>query len=239
MRTARIAFTLLACLAMANGLDAQPLNKRTKVTFSGPFEIPNPHVKTGVMTLPAGSYIFTLVDSAVNRHIVQVTDMNGKVMSTIMAIGDYRLNASSKTVMYFSESPAGTPVALKSWFYPGDNYGNRFIYPKVRAQALAAQTNQPVPSYAGTDINKDTAVQIQTPAKTEVAYSPQAFQDIDAKDTAGADGEAVKSAGTSAGKPAKPLPKTASPLAGYALTGFALLVAAWLFRRAGIATSAN
>jgi LPXTG-motif cell wall-anchored protein len=160
--------------------------------------------------------------------------MQGKVMSTIMAIGDYRLNASSKTVMYFGESAAGKPVALKSWFYPGDNYGNRFIYPKVKAQALAAETNQPVPSYTAADVNKDTPVQVQTPAKSEVAYSPQVFQDIDAKDTAGADGEAVTSASKSGA-----LPKTGSPLAGYATTGFALLVAAWLFRRARIATIAN
>jgi hypothetical protein len=235
MRTARIAFTLLACLAMANVLAAQPSNKKTKVTFSGPFEIPNPHSKTGVMTLPAGSYIFTLVDSAADRHIVRVTDMQGKVMSTILAIGDYRLNASSKTVMYLGESAAGRPVALKSWFYPGDNYGNRFIYPKVKAQELAVQTNQPVPSYTAADVTKDTPVQIQTPAKTEVAYAPQAFQDIDAKDTAGADGEAV----AAASKPAGALPKTASPLAGYAMTGFALLVASWLFRRAATATTAN
>jgi hypothetical protein len=235
MRIARIACTLLVCLAMTHGLAAQPSNKKTKVTFSGPFEIPNPHTKAGVMTLPAGSYIFTLVDTQADRHIVRVTDMNGKVMSTIMAIGDYRLNASSKTVMYFGESAAGKPVALKSWFYPGDNYGNRFIYPKVKAQEIAAQTNQPVPSYTGADLNKDTPVQLQTPAKTEVAYTPQAVQDVDAKDTAGADGEAVTSASGPAGK----LPKTASPLAGYAVTGFMLLAAAWLFRRAGIAMSTN
>jgi hypothetical protein len=236
MRTARIAFTLLVCLAMANALAAQPSNRKTKVTFSGPFEIPNAHAKGGVMTLPAGTYIFTLVESPADRHIVRVTDQQGKVFSTIMAIPDYRLNATSKTVMYFSESPAGTPVALKSWFYPGDNTGNRFIYPKVKAQALAAQTNQPVPSYSTADINKDTPVQVQMPAKTEVAYSPQVFQEVDAKDTAGADGEAVTSASNLA---AGALPKTASPLAGYALTGFALLVAAWLFRRAGIAASAH
>lgn len=235
MRTARIVCTLLACLAMAIGLAAQPLNKKTKVTFSGPVEIPNAHAKGGVMTLPAGTYIFTLMDSNANRHIVRIDDANGKVQSTILAIADYRVNASSKTVMYFSESAAGRPVALKSWFYPGDNYGNRFIYPKVKAQALAAETNQPVPSYAAADVNKDTAVQIQTPAKTEVAYNAGAFNDVDAKDTAGADGEAVATPSKAGGA----LPKTASPLAGYTLTGFALLIAAWLFRRTRIATSAS
>src|SRR6185436_4453195 len=102
------------CLAMGNALAAQPSNRKTKVTFSGPFEIPNAHAKGGVMTLPAGTYIFTLVESPADRHIVRVTDQQGKVFSTIMAIPDYRLNATSKTVMYFSESAAGTPVALKS-----------------------------------------------------------------------------------------------------------------------------
>jgi hypothetical protein len=235
MRTARIAFILLACLAVANVLAAQPLNKKTKVTFSAPIEVPNAHTKSGVMTLPAGTYIFSLLESSANRNIVRIDDVNGKVQSIILAIGDYRLNASSKTVMYFSESAAGRPVNLKSWFYPGDNYGSRFAYPKAKAQELAAQTNQPVPSYTAAEVNKDTPVQVQTPAKTEVAYTPQAFQDIDAKDTAGADGEAV----ASASKPAGALPKTASPLAGYTVTGFALLVAAWLFRRARVAASAN
>jgi hypothetical protein len=219
---------------MATTLAAQTYNKKTKVTFSAPVEIPNAHAPSGVTTLPAGTYIFQLVDSASDRHIVRVSDEHGKVMSTILAIGDYRLNASSKTVMYFSESASGRAVPLKSWFYPGDNYGNRFIYPKVKAQAIAAETNQPVPSYAAADVTKDTAVQIQTPAKTEQAYNAQAFQDVDAKDTAGADGEAV-----TASKPAGALPKTASPLPGYALSGFALLVAAWLFRRAAGATSAS
>jgi hypothetical protein len=90
-----------------------------------------------------------------------------------------------------------------------------------------------VPSYTAKDINKDTPVQVQTPAKAEVAYNAQVFQDVDAKDTAGVDGEAVTSASTSGA-----LPKTASPLANYAMTGVALLVAAWLFRRAGLAASA-
>ena len=233
MRTARIAFTLLACLAMANGLAAQPSNKKTKVTFSGPFEIPNPHTKSGVMTLPAGSYIFTLVDTAADRHIVRVTDMNGKVMSTILAIGDYRLNASSKTVMYFSESAAGSPVALKSWFYPGDNYGERFVYPKVKAVALAAETKEPVPALpAEVKVIEPKAVAIPltivTPAKEETPYTPQAFAATDAKDTAGVEGEPVQVA------QATPLPKTASPIYAAGLVGLLLFAAGLTLRRISV-----
>ena len=49
------------------------------------------------------------------------------VYSTILAIPDYPFNASSQTVMYFSEQRAGSPPPIKAWFYPGDNYGHRFV----------------------------------------------------------------------------------------------------------------
>ena len=114
---------------------ADTYNKMTKVTFSQPVQVPSPHSKDGVVTLPAGTYVFKLQDSSSQRHIVTVTNLRGdKVISTILAIPDYRVNASSKTVMYFSESQAGSAMPIKSWFYPGDNFGQRFVYPKVKAQ---------------------------------------------------------------------------------------------------------
>jgi hypothetical protein len=125
--------------------------------------------------------VFKLADSSSQRHIVYVTNLReDKVLTTILAIPDYRINATSKTVMYFSERKAGTPMAVKSWFYPGDNFGQRFVYPKVKAQQIAAEVNQPVPSHTAAEITPTTAVAevpvaIQTPAKQEVAYAPAAF----------------------------------------------------------------
>jgi hypothetical protein len=221
------AWAIMLASFVAIPVHADTWNKKTKVTFSGPFQIPAAHQSEKVMTLPGGTYVFRLLESSSARHIVQVTNPRGdKVYSTILAIPDYRVNASSKTTMYFSERRAGAPAPLKSWFYPGDNFGHRFVYPKAQAIQVAAATNQPVPSHNLDEVTTappaDAPVAVQTPAKQEVAYAPTAFDD--AKDTAGEDGEAVKAA------PAAPLPKTASPIYLIGLLGL-LLMGISLFTR--------
>ena len=46
--------------------------------------------------------------------------------------------------MTFRERAAGEPQAIRSWFYPGDNFGQEFVYPKTRALELAKLADQPV-----------------------------------------------------------------------------------------------
>jgi hypothetical protein len=230
MKRVRIFTALLACLA-ASTVNADSWNKKTKVTFSGPVQVPGAQAKSGVVTLPAGTYVFRLLNSDSDRHIVEVTnERQDKVYTSILAINDYRLSASSKTVMYFSERKAGAPVAIKSWFYPGDNFGQRFVYPKVQAAQIAATVNQPVPSHTVevVETTKYVAipVYIQTPEKKEVAYSAATFTKADSTDTAGDDGEAVKAPA------AAPLPKTASSLPAVGLLGLLLLAVSILVRRA-------
>jgi hypothetical protein len=70
-------------------------------------------------------------------------------------------------------------------------------------------------------------VAVQTPAKQEVAYAPTVFEKADAADTAGEDGEAVKSAP----EPAKALPKTASPIHLIGLMGLLLVAFSLVARR--------
>jgi hypothetical protein len=228
MKRATAWAILLACF-VAIPVHADTWNKKTKITFSGPFQIPAPHGSEKVMTLPAGTYVFRLLDSSAQRHIVQVTNPRGdKVHSTILAIPDYRVNASSRTTMYFSERRAGAPAPIKSWFYPGDNFGHRFVYPKAQAVQVAAAINQPVPSHNLEEVTTtpppDAPVAVQTPAKQEIAYAPAVFEKADAADTAGEDGEAVKAA------PAAALPKTASPIHLFGLAGL-LSIAVSLFAR--------
>ena len=66
--------------------------------------------------------------------------------ATILALPDYRLKPTGKTVITFEERSSNSPQAIKAWFYPGDNYGQEFVYPKARAMQLAKTMNQPVPS---------------------------------------------------------------------------------------------
>ena len=234
MKKINILVATVICLAATATLSADAWNKKTKVTFSGPVQLPAAHSKDGVVSLGAGTYIFRLDDSQANRHIIQVTNERGNhVYSTILALPDYRLNATSKTVMYFSERPAGTPPAIKSWFYPGDNFGHRFVYPKVKAVQIAAETHQPVPSHTMPVVEEKAPaaeVKIQTPEKQEVAYAPQTFDKVDATDTAGVEGEPVKAPQVAEAK----LPKTASPIYEIGLLGLMLMGASLLVRRLAV-----
>ncbi len=236
MTKLRLIAAVIALAASTTAINADTWNRKTKVTFSGPVQIPSAHSKQGVVTLPAGSYIFKLLDSPSERHIVEVTNLRGDhVYSTILAVNDYRVNASSKTVMYFTERQAGTPQAIKAWFYPGDNYGQRFVYPKVQATQIAAAVNQPVPSHTADVVETtkyaDVPVAIQTPAKQETAYSAATFDKVDATDSAGVDGDAVKESPAAA---APTLPKTGSRLPLVGLMGLLLIAASFVLRRASL-----
>src|SRR5512135_1881592 len=128
-------------LAFPPSTMADEWNKKTTVSFNTPVEIPG----VGAQVLPAGTYVFKLLDSQSNRHIVQIFNERGDhVYATILAIPNYRLKATDKTVMTFSERAAGEPEAIRAWFYPGNEWGQEFVYPKRRAIELAKITNLPV-----------------------------------------------------------------------------------------------
>ena len=137
--------TLLCTMFSAPAL-AQPRDRKTTVTFSQPFEIPGVGAEgSGSQVLPAGTYVFTLVDSLSDRHIVRVFSSDEtQVHATILAVPNSRLRATDKTVMTFAERAAGEPQAIRAWFYPGDNSGQEFVYPKKRAVELAKLYQQPV-----------------------------------------------------------------------------------------------
>jgi hypothetical protein len=126
------------------GAKADEWNRKTVITFSAPVEIPGVHL-AGWGVLPAGTYVFKILDSQSDRHIVQIFSKDElTVYATILAIPNYRLKATDKTVITFRERPAGEPEALRAWFYPGKNWGEEFVYPKAKAIALAKATNSPV-----------------------------------------------------------------------------------------------
>ncbi|HYM12792.1 MAG TPA: hypothetical protein VEU62_18785 [Bryobacterales bacterium] len=133
------AFCLgLLCAALPGPARADEWNKKTNVSFSQPVEIPG-------MVLPAGQYVFKLADSQSNRDIVQVFNKDeNHIYKTILAIPDYRLQPADKTVITFEERAAGAPRAVKEWFYPGDNYGEEFVYPRVK-KVMVAEASKPAP----------------------------------------------------------------------------------------------
>ena len=101
-------------IALTTSASADEHNKKTTMKFSGPVEIPGVHLK-GWGVLPAGTYVFKLVDSQSNRHIVQIFNADETVVyATILAIPNYRLKATDKTVITFRERPDGQPEALRA-----------------------------------------------------------------------------------------------------------------------------
>jgi len=109
---------------MAPGAFANGWNQRTTVTFSGPVEIPG-------QVLPAGTYVFKVVD--LDRHFVQIFDQYERhLYATVSSIPELRSEPTGKTVMHFEERAAGSPQAIKTWFYPGEQTGREFIYSHKR-----------------------------------------------------------------------------------------------------------
>ncbi len=131
-------------LLLSPTIQADDYDKKTTVTFTAPVAIPPVHLQ-GWGTLPAGTYVFKLLNSSSNRHIVQIFNQDQtKIYATILAIPNYRLQAKDKTVMTFNEGIRGKPESLRAWFYPGANWGEEFVYPQTQAVELAKVVKQPV-----------------------------------------------------------------------------------------------
>jgi len=154
-------------IAFSSSARAGEWDRKSILTFSGPVEIPGVHLK-GYGVLPAGTYVFKVLDSASDRHIVQIFSKDElTVYATILAIPNLRLKATDKTVITFRERPAGEPEALRAWFYPGRQWGEEFVYPKARAIVLAKETNTPV-LFTPVEITPEVTVAIKTPEEPVV-----------------------------------------------------------------------
>jgi hypothetical protein len=232
--TVAVVLAALAGTVFIPSARADEWNRKTTITFSGPVEIPGVHL-AGWGVLPAGTYVFKILDSQSDRHIVQIFDKDETtVYATILAIPNYRLRATSKTVITFRERAAGQPEALRAWFYPGKNWGEEFVYPKAKAIELAKATNTTV-LYTPAEVALEVAAPIKS-AEEPVVVELKKVPVMAIKPT----GEEVAVAEVVTPPPAEAevaqasLPKTAStlPLIGlFGLMALCLAVAAGAFTK--------
>jgi LPXTG-motif cell wall-anchored protein len=118
---------------------ADAWDKMTIVTTHEP-------IIAGNKVLDPGTYVWKLMDSQADRHVVQIFDKDQQHLeTTILAIPNYRLQPTGNTQFAFWETPAGVPKAVRAWFYPGDNFGQEFAYPKKLVAQLASAAPVPVP----------------------------------------------------------------------------------------------
>lgn len=135
MRNSRMLL-LIGCLVFSGAYLAPKANagewdQKTILTFDRPVELPG-------VVLPAGIYVFKLVDSLVDRNIVQVLSRDERTLyATIKTIPDYRATTTEDTSLVFEEKDNGEVRSLKEWFYPDRRYGHEFVYSKQEPVRLA------------------------------------------------------------------------------------------------------
>jgi len=112
---------VVGVLLAAMTAGAGPWDRRTHFTFSGPVAVPG-------LTLPAGEYIFRLVDT-IDRSVIQVLSADGQ-QSYAMFFGHrvFRTDVLTVPELRFMETAAGMPPAIESWWYPGVRDGYEFLY---------------------------------------------------------------------------------------------------------------
>lgn len=199
----------LLALAFSTSVKADDWNQKTKVTFNRPVEVPG----VGAQVLPAGTYVFVVLDSLSDRHIVRIfNEDQTHVYTTILAIPNYRMHSTDETVMTFRERAAGEPQAIRAWFYPGRQWGHEFVYPKFRAIELAKLVNEPV---FATPIELTPETPVETLKTAPVVAVKPTGEVVPVAEVV----QAPPAQTAAAAEPVEELPQTASPLPLLGLIG--------------------
>lgn len=128
----------LACMAPLMSL-ADDYDKKTIVTISQPTEVPG-------IVLEPGTYVIKLLNSSSNRHIAEImNERMDHLYALTFTVPAEKVTQTGKTVLTFYEASNGRPPALRKWFWPGDQIGQEFIYPKNQAERISAATKEKVP----------------------------------------------------------------------------------------------
>jgi hypothetical protein len=118
------ACAILLSAILGAGAKADQWNRKTVATFSDSVEIPG-------QVLPAGTYIFKLLDSTADRNIVEVwNSAETQLLATLKTIPEVRTETPGKVIFEFDERSGDSPMAIRSWFFPGQSTGRDFVYPR-------------------------------------------------------------------------------------------------------------
>ena len=216
LKKALALIALVSMFALLSWADAW--DKKTILTVKEPIQVPG-------AVLQPGTYVMKLVDSLSDRHIVRImNEQEDEVITTFLAIPNYRLKPTGDTAFQFWETPAGNPKALRAWFYPGDNFGQEIAYPTGLSAKIAEYAAAPVPAVSTTKEAELPAAPVTTIEKPTVAQvykptppPPPVVEPEAPRTTEQAD--------------RNELPATASSLPALALAGFLALAAGLALRR--------
>ena len=231
-RNASLLFGVaLIAAAVTPPVKADEWDKKTVITINEPVQMPSCCNPEHVVVLQPGTYVLALVDSLSDRHIVRVFEQDEKtVITTILAIPNYRLQPTGKSVFQFWETPAGEPRAMRAWFYPGDNFGQEFAYNKVKSIEIARVAKAPVPA-----VVVETEAELKTAPVVVVDEqgAEKSVETVVAKNEPLVQPSSDSQAATPAYAAPAPatLPDTASPYPLFGLLGLGSVIASKLVSR--------
>jgi len=210
-----VAGMLAALLIPA--MNADPVKKATSLAVFEPIEIP------GVVLQP-GNYVVKVPDPVTHADMVGFYNQDeSQLIKLVRTIPSYRLEVRDKTVITFEERANGAPDAIKTWFFPGDNWGREFVYSK--AETLAA-----VEEVAPVLVDREPAIVALAPeaeapaAVIEAAPEPVAETAAGSVEIAEANPPAAEAPAPIEALPqVEALPQTGSSLPLIALLGTGLL----------------
>ena len=211
---------LLGLVVMAPVLRADTA-WRSPLTLGEPTEIPG-------QVLQPGKYVIKVLDIKNPRKVVQfMNEDETQVIATVMGVPNYRVTAGEGEFVYFQRAE-GMPQALKYWFYPANNFGVEFVYPKAEAVKIAQASKQEV--YAAPSAKPEAKEPIVAVAP-DLKEKPVRMEAPPPPAPAAQTAEAAPPA-TTEKAPARPkkLPKTGSNEPLLFLAGFAALGAGLALR---------
>jgi outer membrane biosynthesis protein TonB len=232
-----MTFAVLGVLALAGGLatfraQADEWNKKTVITIDQPIQITDTY-------LEPGTYVLKLANSSSDRHIVYIFNRDeNHLINTVMAINNYRLEPTGNSRFTFYETPQGYAKAMRGWFYPGDNFGQEFRYPKQLRQlaslaVIATGPREPVPPPPPPPAVTEREETVAQVAEPEVVPAPEPVAQEQPREEPAVIAQnspppAPEAAPAPAETPAPPqeLPKTATP---YPIIGLGGLLSLGLY----------
>jgi hypothetical protein len=141
-KTPRLAVLLsgvvfLFILTAPTPLKADEWDLATVFSVNQPVEVP------GKVLEPNTKYLIKLFDSPAQRSVVQVFDEHRQhLYTTFFGVPKYRPEATDHTTFEFMEVPAGNPMPIRAWYYPGRIKGLEFMYPKKQLEKIAGYTSK-------------------------------------------------------------------------------------------------
>ena len=128
MLARRIVYTLLGVMllgvlatsATANSFD---IRRTTYFTFSGPVQMPG-------VTLPAGTYIFEVVNPHGSSDVVSVRsrDRSKVYLMQLTRFVERPSKGELKATLALGETIDGNPPPVKTWYPQFETRGREFIY---------------------------------------------------------------------------------------------------------------